>query len=70
MDDVIERILATYGLIRPLDASQLLQSREKMSGYLEKLTEAGQTDAHQLAVFGLAYLKELHEGPNPRFTGC
>jgi hypothetical protein len=24
----------------------------------------------QLAVYALAYLKELHEGPDPRFTGC
>jgi hypothetical protein len=34
------------------------------------LASAGQSDAQQLAVYGLAYLKELHEGPDPRFTGC
>jgi hypothetical protein len=26
--------------------------------------------AIELAEYGLAYLKELHEGPDPRFTGC
>jgi hypothetical protein len=30
----------------------------------------GQRDAKQLTVYGLAYLKELHEGRDPRFTGC
>jgi len=70
MNDVVERILSTYNLIHPLDGPELAESRKKMNGYLAKLTSAGQTDAHQLAVFGLAYLKELHEGPNPRFTGC
>ena len=70
MNDVVETVLRTYSLIHPLDQTELTESREKMSGYIAKLTAAGQTDAHQLAVFGLAYLKELHEGPNPRFTGC
>jgi hypothetical protein len=36
----------------------------------EKLTAAGQKDTHQLTVYGLACLKELHEGRDPRFTGC
>jgi hypothetical protein len=27
-------------------------------------------DAEQLAIYGLAYLTELHEGYDPRFTGC
>jgi hypothetical protein len=34
------------------------------------LAAAGQRDAGQLTVYGLAYLKELHEGRDPRFTGC
>jgi len=70
MNDVIERVISTYSLLRPLDTPQLDESRRKIGRYLEKLTAAGQTDTHQLAVFGLAYLKELHEGPNPRYTGC
>lgn len=70
MNDVIERVLSTYNLIHPLDEPALTESREKINGYIAKLTAAGQNDAHQLAVFGLAYLKELHEGPNPRYTGC
>jgi hypothetical protein len=31
---------------------------------------AGQKDRHKPTVYSLAYLKELHEGTDPRFTGC
>jgi len=46
------------------------QSREKIIRYIDKLGSAGQNDTHQLTIYALAYLKELHEGPDPRFTGC
>jgi hypothetical protein len=52
MNDLVDRILHTYQLMRKIDKS------------------AGQFDAQQLAMYGLAYLKELHEGSDPRFTGC
>jgi hypothetical protein len=45
-------------------------SRRKITRYIESLASAGHSDAQQLAVYGLAYLKELHEGRDPRFTGC
>jgi len=70
VDDVIERVLTTYGFIRSLSPSDLAQARERIGAYLAILWTAGQTDAHQLAVFGLAYLKEMHEGRDPRFSGC
>jgi hypothetical protein len=63
MDDVVERILRTYG-------SGDARSREKIAGYLEKLKSAGHEDAGVLAECGLAYLKEMHEGRDPRYTGC
>lgn len=63
MDDVVEAILRTHG-------SADSRSREKIKGYLEKLRSAGQRDAGALAEYGLAYLKELHEGPDRRYTGC
>jgi hypothetical protein len=31
---------------------------------------AGQRDPYRLTEYAYAYLKELHEGPDPRFTGC
>jgi hypothetical protein len=70
MNDVVDRILNTYQLMRPLDADQVSDSRRKVTRYIESLASAGQSDAQRLAVYGLAYLKELHEGPDPRFTGC
>jgi stalled ribosome rescue protein Dom34 len=70
MDEVVERVLKRYALMRTLDEAQVAESREKISRYIEKLAAAGQKDTHQLAVYGLAYLKELHEGRDPRFTGC
>ncbi len=69
MDEIVDRALRTYGLTRELDAARIAQSREKIIRYFDKLG-AGQRDPHQLSVYALAYLKELHEGPDPRFTGC
>ena len=69
-NDVVDRILDTYQLMRPLDPDQVSDSRLKITRYIESLTSAGQSDAQRLAVYGLAYLKELHEGRDPRFTGC
>jgi hypothetical protein len=70
VQDLVDRILNDYQLIRPLDAERVADSRRKISGYLESLASAGQRDVKQLTIYGLAYLKELHEGRDPRFTGC
>jgi hypothetical protein len=70
MNDVVDRVLKTYELMGKLDADRAAESREKMAAYIETLVSAGQKDAQKLAVYGLAYLKQLHEGPDPRFTGC
>jgi hypothetical protein len=70
MNAVVDLILNEYQSIRPLDAQRLADSRLKISRYLEVLRTAGQRDTKQLAMYGLAYLKEMHEGRDPRFTGC
>jgi hypothetical protein len=44
--------------------------RAKISQYLEKLSSAGHGDAEELTFYGLAYLRILHEEPDPRYTGC
>jgi hypothetical protein len=56
--------------MRPLDAERVSDSRLKITKYIESLSTAGHRDAEQLAIYGLAYLTELHEGYDPRFTGC
>jgi len=70
MNVVVERILNTYQLMRPLDAERVADSRQRISRYVETLASAGQRDDEQLAIYGLAYLTELLEGADPRFTGC
>jgi hypothetical protein len=70
MKDVVEFILNTYQSMCPLDAERAADSRKKISRYIETLASAGQCDAEQLTIYGLAYLTELHEGQDPRFTGC
>ena len=70
MNDVVERVLKTYAPTGKLDAARATESREKMVAYLETLVSTGQKDVQELAIYGLAYLKQLHEGPDPRFTGC
>jgi hypothetical protein len=63
MDDVVEKALRTYG-------STDAHSRVKITLYLQKLNGAGQSDRSALAEFGVAYLKEMHEGPDRRYSGC
>jgi hypothetical protein len=71
MNDVLDRILSTYQLMRPLDPDRVSDSRQRITRYIESLASAGQSDPPQLAAYGLAYLKELHdEKRDPRFTGC
>jgi hypothetical protein len=70
MNDLVDRILSIYELMRPLDPDRVSDSRQRITRYIESLASAGQNDAQKLAVYGLAYLKELHEERDPRFTGC
>ena len=70
MDDVVDRVMNTFGLMRNLDGLAIADSRERLSSYMAKLNSAGRTDHVELAMYGLAYLRELQDGPAPRFTGC
>ncbi len=55
MNDLVDRILSTYQLMRPLDPDHVSDSRQRITRYIESLASAGQSDAQQLAVYGLAY---------------
>jgi hypothetical protein len=70
MIDVVDRILSTYQSMCPLDVDRAMDCRQKITRYLDSLASAGQRDVEQLTVYGLAYLTEMHEGYDPRFTGC
>jgi hypothetical protein len=73
MNDLVDRILSIYQLMRPLDPDRVSDSRQRITRYIESLASAGQSDAQQLAVYGLAYLKETARGARPsvyRLLGC
>ena len=70
MKEVIDEALGAYELIGEMDVALVAHSREKVAQYIDKLAAAGHKDPQQLIEFARAYLKELHEGPDPRFTGC
>jgi hypothetical protein len=70
MQEIVDQALGTYELIGKMDATQVAQSRARIAQYIDKLVAAGQADPDQLTEYARAYLKELHEGPDPRFTGC
>jgi hypothetical protein len=68
--EIVEQALGTYELTSKLDAAELAQSRDKITRYLDTLVAAGRDDPNQLTEYARAYLKEMYEGPDPRFTGC
>ena len=69
MREVIEQAFRSYELTDAMDAAQVALSREKVTRYVDSLISAGQRDPLRLTEYARAYLKEIHEGPDPRFTG-
>lgn len=63
MNEVIDRVMTTFAMMRSVDHAQLEASRIKLTDYIDKLASEGQHDAQRLAVQGLAYMRELHEAP-------
>jgi hypothetical protein len=68
--EIVDQALGAYELTSKMDPAQLAQSRDRITQYLDKLISAGQDDPLQLTEYARAYLKEMYEGPDPRFTGC
>ena len=67
MDDVVERVMASYENWERLEREEI---RVKVGQYLEKLSSAGHRDVEALTYYGLAYLRILHQGPDPRYSNC
>ncbi len=70
MKEVVEQALQTGQWVTRLDDAQLAWSRARTTQYLDTLMSAGHSDPDRLAEFACAYLREMHEGHDPRFTGC
>jgi len=70
LNEVIERVIHTFGMMRNLSEDALHEARQSLSNYIETLSSAGETDPQRLAVYGLAYLRNRHDGLSSKFTGC
>jgi len=70
MDDAVDRVMASFDRLPVLDCLGREEIRLKVGQYLEKLSSAGHRDPDELTYYGLAYLRILREGPDPRYTGC
>ena len=69
MQEIIDRALRAYELGGKISSAQMAESRKRITSYINKLMSAGHKDPNQLTEFASAYLKEMHEGHDPRFTG-
>jgi hypothetical protein len=72
MEAAIDRIMQTYALLANHSATASDEARAKVTDYVGKLFEAGETDPHRLTVCGLTYLRELDGSADPvkaGFTG-
>jgi hypothetical protein len=70
LNEVIERVIHTFGMMRNLSEDALHEARQSLANYIETLSSAGETDPQRLAVFGLAYLRNRDDSLPPKFTGC
>lgn len=70
MNDVIDRVMHTFGMMRNLSEDALNESRESLGSYFKTLSSAGEMDPQRLAVCGLVYLRNRHDGSSAKFTGC
>jgi hypothetical protein len=70
MNDIVDLALNDYQLSSPLSSAELAVCRARTAQYIGTLMSAGQDDPRQLEEYARAYLRELHEGPDRRFTGC
>ena len=69
MDSAIDRIMHTYDLLVNQTAAASAASRARVTDYVAKLFDAGETDMHRLTVCGLTYLRELDGSNDPLKAG-
>jgi hypothetical protein len=70
MNDVVDRVMTSYEKLPLIEGLAREEIRVKVGQYLAKLSSAGHSETEELIHYGLAYLRILHEGPDPRYTGC
>jgi len=70
VNDVVDRVMTSYEKLPAIEGLGREEIRVKVGQYLAKLSSAGHSGTEELLHYGLAYLRILHEGPDPRYTGC
>jgi hypothetical protein len=59
MKAAIERIMFTWNLMARRTAAASQEAKAVVTDYLQPLFDGGVTDTERLAVFGLAFLRQL-----------
>jgi hypothetical protein len=67
MREIVDRVMVA---VKPISVLSEAELRSKVGGYLELLTSTGKRDPGELATLAAAYLRDIVDGPDPRFTGC
>ena len=70
MNDAVDRVMTSYEKLPAIEGVAREEIRAKVGQYLANLSSAGHSEPEELIYYGLAYLRILHEGPDPRYTGC
>lgn len=70
MDDAVDRVMASSENVPALERLGREEVRAKVGQYLAKLSSRAAATQKNLPFYGLACLHALHEGPDPRYTGC
>ncbi len=70
MITTVESILNAYDPIKNCDQARVAELRAKLARYVETIAPSCRMDSERLQEYGSAYLRELNEGKDPRFTGC
>ncbi len=69
MEAVIDRIMMTYDLLLNRSAAANAEARVKVTEYVTRLFEGGETDMHRLTVCGITYLRGLDGSSDPVKAG-
>jgi hypothetical protein len=69
MNEIVERVMqsARTASLSKISRTEL---RSKVGNYVELLSSAGKRDPKELTDLGIAYLRGIIDGPDPRYTGC
>jgi hypothetical protein len=70
MQEVIDQIMNSEEITSLPDGRSRREIKTKIGNYIATLSSAGQRDPERLTEYGLAYVRELHRGRDPRYTGC